>query len=176
MEAVRPSEMLKQSTQHGVQAWKTTKVWKTTAVKATNIWTAGVLCVHCQDIHSEDGSCRVLFTRLYAIYTITSHFIHVKESSTEKLRISSVSTKCQWNPKPNALLDDTAFCSHITTNPICYYKTATSCGRNQRSFACIHVSGTSRDICMWSQPVISGFYFLLPEQHLTSVPHNYSSS
>lgn len=125
------------------------------------------------EFHSEDGSCRVLSTGLYAIYTITSHFIHVKESSTEKLHISSVSTKCQWNPKPNALLDDNAFCSHITTNPTCYYTTATSCGRNQHSFACIHVSATSRDICMWLEQIISGFYFLLSEQHLTFVPHNY---
>jgi hypothetical protein len=129
MEAVHPSEMLKQSTRHGVQAWKTT------AVKTTNIQTAGALSVHCQDIHSEDGSCRVVFTRLYAIYMITSHFIHDKESSPEKLHISSVSTKWQWNPKPNVFLDDKAFCSHITTNPTCYYTTVTSSGRNQHGFA-----------------------------------------
>jgi hypothetical protein len=173
MEVVCPSEMSKQSTQHGVKAWKTTDVWKTTAVKATNIRTVGVLSVHCQDIHSEDGSCRVLFTGLYAVYMITLHFIHDKESSTEKLHITSVSTKCQWNPKPEVLLDDKALCSHITTNPTCYYTTVTSSGRNQHSFACIHVSATSRDIRVWSEQIIPGFYFLLSEQHLTSVPHNY---
>jgi len=166
--------MSKQSTQQGAQAWKTTKICKTTAVKTTNIRTAGALNVHCQDIHSEDGSCRVLFTGLYTIYMITPHFIHDKESSTEKWHISSVSTKCQWNQKPNALIGDKAFCSHITTNPTCYYTTVTSSGRNQHSFACIHVSATSRDICTWSEQIISGFYFLLSEQHSTSVPHSYA--
>ena len=104
---------------------------------------------------------------------LSSHFIHDKESSTEELHISSVSTKCQWNPKPIVLLDNKAICSHNTTNPTYYYTTVSRSGRNQHSFAGIHVSTTSRDICMWLEQIISGFYFLLSEQHLTSVPHNY---
>jgi hypothetical protein len=173
METVCPSEMSKQSTQCGVKAWKSTNVWITTAVKATNIRTAGALSVHCQENHSEDGSCRVLFTGLYTTYMITLHFIHDKESSTEKLHISSVSTKCQWNPKPNVLLYDKAFCSNTTKNPTCYYTTVSSSGRNQHSFAGIHVSTTSRDICMWLEQIISGLYFVRTAFNLCSTqPHS----